>query len=381
MTTPSTKALTRIHVAGYRSLRDVTLEPGRVTVLIGPNSAGKSNLLSFLQMIALLHTGGLRHFVAERGGASTLLHYGPKVTSEISFRLDLAEDDASSAYLARLGYAAGDKLAFVSEAATHRPGGAEAEEFTLVDMGHQESSLDVRLLDSDHPALETVSWWLKRMSFYHFHDTSMTSALRQNSPGSDNWYLKSDGRNLAAFLYRLMRSPDPGDRAAWRRIALLVRRIAPAVVELAPQPVAPGDHEDTPKHVQLRWRDDRGEAFGADALSDGTLRAIALVTALAQPASTLPAFISIDEPELGLHPAALALLAGLVRSVSTRCQIVLATQSPALLDHFSAEEVVVVERAEGASTFRRLVPEELQAWLAEYSLSELYDKNVLGGRP
>lgn len=380
MTETPTRAITRIRVQGYRSLRDVTLEPGRVTVLIGPNSAGKSNLLSFLQMISVLLDGNLSHFVAERGGASVVLHYGPKTTSEISFRLDFEQESSRSDYSARLGYAAGDKLSFASESATHCAPGAEEETY-LIGRGHNESGLALLLFEASHPALEAAAWWLQRMSFYHFHDTSMTSSLRQNSTGDDYYYLKSDGRNLAAFLYRLMRSSKPDDRAAWRRINLLVRRVAPAVVELAPQPTIPGDDPSQPKSVQLRWKDDRGEIFGVDALSDGSLRAIALVAALAQPESTLPAFISIDEPELGLHPAALALLAGLVRSVSSRCQVVLATQSPTLLDHFSAEDVVVVERTEGATTLRKLDTEQLQAWLAEYSLSELYDKNVLGGRP
>jgi predicted ATPase len=375
-----TKALARIHVGGYRSLRDVTLEPGRVTVLIGPNSAGKSNLLSFFQMLSVFRTGGLRRFVAERGGASAMLHYGPKVTPVFWFRLSFEGAGSSTSYSANLGYSAGDKLVFFVEAVKHHAPEVESEHVTNLD-SHEESGFGAIDTHWNHPAPLAVSGWLRRMGFYHFHDTSIASALRRNSPGSNNANLESDGRNLAAFLYRLMRSSEPGDRAAWRRINVLVRRIAPAVETLSPEPVAPGDDEDAPKHIRLRWRDDRGETFGADALSDGTLRAIALVTALAQPVSTLPAFISIDEPELGLHPAALAILAGLVRSASSRCQIVLATQSPALLDHFSAEEVVVVERTDGATTLRRLDLEQLQVWLAEYSLSELYDKNVLGGRP
>jgi len=89
--------------------------------------------------------------------------------------------------------------------------------------------------------------------------------------------------------------------------------------------------------------------------------------------------VSIDEPALGLHPAAIALL--LVRSVASKCQVLLATQSPALLDQLDAEEVVVAERESGAATFRRLSSSQLESWLEDYSLSELFDKNVLGGRP
>jgi predicted ATPase len=380
VTTTPTRPLTRVHLGLYRSLLDVTLEPGGVTVLIGPNSAGKSNLLSFFQLLSVLPRGGLRRFVAERGGMSTLLYYGPKVTSAFSFRLVFEAEGSSTTYAANIGHAAGDNPYFYVETVSHRDS-MGLSQHAIPNDSTKESGFSAVDAHWNHPAPEAVSRWLRRIGFYHFHDTSITSVLRQNSPGSSDASLESDGRNLSAFLYRLMRSSETGDRAAWRRINLLVRRIAPAVEALMPEPVSPGDDEVAPRHVRLRWRDDRGEMFGVEALSDGTLRAIALITALAQPIHTLPTFISIDEPELGLHPAALALIAGLIRSASSHCQIVLATQSPALLDHFSAEEVVVVERADGGTTLRRLDPEQLKAWLAEYSLSELYDKNVLGGRP
>jgi predicted ATPase len=133
--------------------------------------------------------------------------------------------------------------------------------------------------------------------------------------------------------------------------------------------------------VRLDWVDERDQVFGPHQLSDGTLRCIALFTALAQPVETLPSFLTIDEPELGLHPAALHLLAGLVRSTSAHCQILLATQSPALLDLFEPHEIVVTERKDGSTELRRLDPNALATWLEDYSLSELYDKNVLGGRP
>jgi len=380
VTEPSTPTLTRIHVGGYRSLSDVTLEPGRITVLIGPNSVGKSNFLSFLQMLTRFPKGGLSNFVRERGGASNLLHYGPKQTPHVWFRLDLDEGGIRTTYNATLGFTAGERFVFFVEAVSQQAEGQEPEYRKQLD-SHDESAFATSAQHWDHPALTRISRWLRRVSVHHFHDTSITSVLRGNSPGGDDRSLGADGYNLAGFLYRLMRSHDPGDQAAWRRIGLLIRRIAPAVADLIPEPVNPNDDEDQPKHVRLRWRDDRGETFGTDALSDGTLRAIALVTALAQPTATLPALLSIDEPELGLHPAALALVADLIRSVSSRCQVVLATQSPALLDYFTAEEVAVVERHEGETKLRRLVPEDLRSWLAEYSLSELYDKNVLGGRP
>lgn len=379
MTENPTRAVTRIEVAGFRSLRSVTLELGRVTVLIGPNGAGKSNLLTFLQLVPLIHTGSLQRFVQQRGGANALLHYGAKTTPRAGFRLEFHQERVDNAYEAGLAWAAGDRLTIEDEYAFFRATGASEFTEQIVCSTAQESPLKKLAEESGHPTFRTVSWWLSRMNFFHFHDTSMMAALRQNAVAAQDRFLHSEGRNLAAFLYRLKNSESQDDKAAWKRINMMIRRIAPAVQELHPVAVNPA--EDPPRMVRLDWVDDQGETFGVQDLSDGTLRAIALVTALAQPTSTLPAFISIDEPELGLHPAALGLFAGLVRAVSSRCQVVLATQSPALLDHFDVEDVVVAERVDGASRFRRLGREALGEWLQEYSLSELFDKNVLGGRP
>jgi predicted ATPase len=217
------------------------------------------------------------------------------------------------------------------------------------------------------------------MTFFHFHDTSRTSPLRQNSRQEDAHYLRSDGSNLAAYLRAIAKGEGEGYQAAWARIQGLVRRVAPFIKRLEPSLVDPSAPERSA--VRLDWVDERDQLFGPHHLSDGTLRTIALFTALAQPSATLPAFVSIDEPELGLHPAALEVFASLVRSVAPRCQVLLATQSPAFLDLFDLEDVVVAERKEGESALRRLDPDSLSEWLDEYTLSELYEKNVLGGRP
>jgi predicted ATPase len=202
----------------------------------------------------------------------------------------------------------------------------------------------------------------------------MTSALRTHARAEDDQFLRSDGSNFAAYLYRLAQSEDEAENKAWRRINQFVSRIAPAVKELAPTPI-------NGTSVRLDWLDDQDERFGVHQLSDGTLRAIALITALGQPTTQLPKFMSIDEPELGLHPAAIGLLAELARSVSRHTQVLFATQSTAFLDYFEPSEVVVVEREGGASTLYRLDEDALAPWLEDYSLSEVFDKGVIGGRP
>lgn len=371
--------LQQIHVAGFRSLRDVTLDLSPVTVVIGANGSGKSNLLSVLRMVEILRKQSLRRFVAEQGGASALLHYGPSVTKELLLRLELTEDLKRSIYAVRLGYAAGDSFVVLEERVeTSEP--PDRTSSAELGSGHSESALvDITSLEAGFEAAKLVNRQLAQMGFFHFHDTSPTSPLRQSSRRADDRSLRSDGANLAAFLYRLKHSEDEDSRASWNLITGLVRRVAPFLKELVPDLVDPGRPEQSA--VRLYWTDERDYRFDVHDLSDGTLRAIALFTALGQPALSRPTFLTIDEPELGLHPAAIGIFAALVRSVSESCQVLLATQSPALLDEFEPEDVVVTERLDGASTFKRLVPADLADWLEKFSLSELYDKNLLGGRP
>jgi predicted ATPase len=365
--------LTHVRVTGYRSLRDARLDLGPVTVLIGPNGAGKSNLLDALFMVRRIAQGRLQHFVSQRGGASYLLHYGPKQTPSLDIRLELSSDEARYAYEARLEYGADESLWFAEERVESRGRPDDPWQSHAMGSGHRESRLAHEA--ERHALPQTVLGLLLQLKFYHFHDTSTTSPLRTLARAEDDLDVWSDGGNLAAYLLALRDSREEGDQAAWRRIQGLVHRVAPFVREIRPE--LPFDK----RGVRLSWIDDRGEKFGPAHLSDGTLRAIALLTALGQPAERLPILSSIDEPELGLHPSAIHVLCALIKSVAVNRQVLLATQSPALLDEFAPEDVVVTERVDGATELRRLDPKALESWLEDYSLSELYDKNVLGGRP
>lgn len=364
--------LTRIHVAGFRSLGDVTLDLTPVTVLIGPNGAGKSNLLWALEMTRMLAFEALQLFVSERGGATYLLHYGPQVTEAIDLRLEFATDGRENAYEARLGYGSDESLLFRSERAGFRRAADAPWEWYSLGSGHRESRL--REEADKHATPRTVRWLLRQLNFYHFHDTSRLSPLRTRTYNdSTDSYLRADGSNLPAYLLTLQSSTDPGDQAAWKRVQGLVHRVAPFIRELSPQVDARGVHLD--------WVDERGAKFGPAHMSDGTLRALALLTALGQPSSRLPLLSCVDEPELGLHPAALRLLCGIIRSVAAQHQVIVATQSPIVLDAFEPGEVVVTERDGAATVVRRLEEAALGEWLTEYTLSDLYDKNLLGGQP
>lgn len=369
---PTASALTRVRIAGFRSLKNVELDLTPVTVLIGPNGAGKSNLLWALEMVSLLASNSLQLFVGERGGATYLMHYGPKRTPTIDLSLEFVVRGGENAYEARLGYGADESLIFLSERAGHRASATQPWRWEELGAGHRESKLEDASKSSK--TAKTVLWLLRRVNFYHFHDTSLRSPLRtRNFADTSAAYLRSDGSNLAVFLDGLRGSSEPENTAAFERIVSHVRAVAPFVREILPL----RDRHGT----MLEWRDDRGETLGPAHLSDGTLRAIALFAALGQPRASLPLVSCIDEPELGLHPAAIDLFGGAVRSVSADRRVIVSTQSPQVLDQFDEESVVVAERVSGETRLTRPELPKLKQWLEEYRLSDIYESNLIGGRP
>jgi predicted ATPase len=371
-------ALDSIEVEGYKSIRSGKIDLGAVNVLIGANGTGKSNLLGLFGLLADLADRRLQLHIGRQGGANAILHFGRKRTPVLRIALRFGLDG----YEASLVPSAGDTLVFDREE-TLSWRSRSSPDFDLRPIapsrvgpgsaGHKETELGWQPVDAEYVAEqdELVIAAMKGWRPFHFHDTGPSAPAKQKHKIDDNRTLLSDGDNLAPFLFAL-RTIAPG---AYRRIVDVVRSIAPFFDDfvLEPDAVNPGV-------IQLGWRHTSDDAlFTADSLSDGTLRFICLATLLLQP--SLPSLIVIDEPELGLHPFAIAQLAALVRAAATRSQVILATQSVTLLDQFDAGEVIVAERDNGESSFRRLDESALVEWKQEYSLGELWLKNVLGGRP
>ena len=164
---------------------------------------------------------------------------------------------------------------------------------------------------------------------------------------------------------------------AFRRIVATVRQMVPDFDAFILEP-----SKLNPTQIILNWtHKGREYEFGPHQLSDGTLRFIALATLLLQPNEKLPLLIALDEPELGLHPAALEVLAGMAKAAALHCQLIFATQSSAFLDHFEPENILVVNSRSSSSEFHRLDAERLEAWRADYTLGEIWEKNVVGGGP
>jgi predicted ATPase len=361
--------LTNIALRGFKTIRNLTsFEPGELTVLIGPNGAGKSNFISFFRMLswALVPPGQLQFHVEALGGASKLLHDGASVTTQIEATLSLVTDAGTNKYGFRLSHAAGDTLLFTDEWFLYEPHGKHYSSPRHLGAGHRESLL----IGREGRTANVILSMLRKIVVHQFHNTSLTARIRNKWNVSDNRWLKEDGGNLAAFLLRLQRDQP----AYYKRIEDTIRLILPffASFELYPEF----------ETVLLRWREiGSDQVFDVSQASDGMLRAMALVALLQQPEVDLPAVLILDEPELGLHPYGIEVLASLIRSASKHVQVIIATQSVSLIDQFEPDDIVVANRTGRETSFKRLSSAELRDWLDSYTLSELWEKNVVGGRP
>ena len=359
--------LDRIEFRGFKSIRALeAFEPRDLNVLIGPNGAGKSNFIDLFHMLARVAERRLQTYVAEQDGPDALLFGGRRRTEHIEAEFTFG----ANAYRFAL-VPAGRRLVFRNERTYFFGFGSLTHSHSL-GSGHEESKLQ----DADESGTDTFAPYVRKAiagwRVYHFHDTSTTASLRQEHRLRDNLVLKPDAGNLGAFLRRL-RERYLND---YRQIVETVRLAAPFFGDFVYR-------KDIGDSIELEWfhADDPDTVLGPRQLSDGTLRFICLSTLLLQPVELQPELILIDEPELGLHPAALTLLAEMLCHASDSRQIIASTQSADLVSELDPENVVVVDRRDGASTFTRLDRDDLSEWLKDYALGELWKMNIFGGRP
>ena len=364
--------LRTITLKGFKTIHELNgFEPAPLTVLIGPNGVGKSNFISFFRMMSwmLADPDNLQVHVAQNGGASKLLHDGSNITREIEAELTIETDSGENQYAFRLFFAAGDTLIFADERYrfSHRDSVSIAR-WRETGAGHRAPQLLTEAATSNTASV--ILSILRRIILHQFHNTSATARIRNKWSVYDNRFLKEDGANIAPVLLRLKKS----DGRCYQRIVDTIRLILPFFSDF--------DLEPDNGYLLLGWHERNSDlVFDVSQASDGMLRLIALITLLLQPEDRLPDVLILDEPELGLHPYAITVVGGLIRAVSTKIQVIVATQSTALVDCFEPADIVVVEREGRKSIFRRLNAEALGKWLEEYSLSELWEKNVFGGRP
>ncbi|MCI0640565.1 MAG: AAA family ATPase [Gemmataceae bacterium] len=357
-----------ITIKGFRSIKNIeklSLRP--INILVGANGSGKSNFIAAFAFLHAIREGLLQEYVATKGFAESILYFGAKNTKQLQLEVSF---DSGSGYHIELSPTVDDRLHPVSEwcwiwnQKTHR------QSKTPLPRSNGEAGISKR---ATKPRIRWVQEQLDSWRNYHFHDTTDHSPIKKNADVDDNRFFRPDGSNIAAYLYLLQKRHE----SHYEIIRKTIERVAPFFEDFRLAPLRRNESK-----IKLEWRHKGSDRyFDATSLSDGTLRFVALATLFLQPFEYRPSVILVDEPELGLHPYAIALLASLIKSATKQTQVIVSTQSPLLLDHFDPEDVLVADRTNGETTLTRLQSADLEHWLADYSLGQLWEKNQFGGRP
>jgi len=362
--------LDAISIKGFKSIQNLEdFRINQLNVLIGANGTGKSNLVSYFRMLGEIVEGRLQVWTRTQGSADRILSFGVKHSSQLQsdIRFGLNGYKFSLQPTVDGGFTFLDETLFFD-------GPYYGPNWTSLGSGHFEAKIKESYLSAGSNSVadycySSISNW----KVFHFHDTSETAGVKRLGVVHDNDYLRTDASNLAAFLYRMTTEyPD-----AYEYIRKTIRLAIPFFDDfsLKPQTLKTGE-----EMIALLWRQrDSDYAFWPSQLSDGSIRFICLATALLQPKP--PSMIIIDEPELGLHPYAITLLGSMLRSAASRMQVIISTQSVPLVNEFTINDLIVVEREQDETVFKRYDEEQFQDWLREYTVGELWEKNILGGRP
>jgi predicted ATPase len=361
--------LNHLTIKGFKSIKDLSnFEFKALNIMIGANGSGKSNLISFFKMLRALIDGNLNRYVRDQGGASDLLFHGRKVTQKMEFELRFG----------KLGF----KFNLIPTPENHCA--IEDEAILIEDQmdswrvlgdhedGHSRLVAESKSNLSQALYLQSIMAEISSWQIYHFHDTSATATMRHYEIVEDSKFLRADASNIAPFLLKLREEHFK----TYQNILNAIRLVMPFFNDFILEPRKIGQKTE----VNLSWTQKYSDyPMQPYHLSDGSIRFICLATTLLQP--NPPSMMIIDEPELGLHPIAIHVLAELIQVASQKTQVLIATQSPTLLDQFEVEDILIVNQEFGASVFRRLREEDLVEWLKSYSVSELWLKNVISGGP
>ncbi len=362
--------LKRIKIKGFKSIKELDLSMGNINILIGANGSGKTNLISLFTFLSHLSTGKLRNYVETEGGAERFFHFGTKHTSRMTFDLEVGKNGYHVRFSPNLD---DDSLVFDEEYCTFSP--LRDGKWTL-NSKKGESGFIQRPLAGEGRVEKYTKEYLEACRVYHFHDTGSQARFKKTNKLGNDYFLEKDAANIAPFLYDLKNAGFDDEAQSYRRIVSAVRTVAPFFHDFYLEPT--GEKGD--ENIILRWTHARHDApFSANVLSDGTARFICLATLFLQPKR--PYTIILDEPELGLHPAALDVLADMIHATSKETQVICSTQSVAFANLFAPEDFIVADAKDGVSSFRRPEKKPLEQWLEDYGMGDIWAKNLIGGRP
>lgn len=373
-------SITNITIKGFKSIEDLqNLELTNFNVIIGPNGAGKTNLISFFNLISYaINSPELFQdkYILPQGKAVGLLFDSKPATQRIEGAIQINTERGSNYYDFVLSKIGNNDLEYTSERIMFLPknytnDGSGVIWTQLIRKGSKPNSQTKELTGRQSTqTIQTISSLLSGIKTYQFHDTSSESHLRKAWPVADGNYLRENGKNLPAYLYRLKEN----ENAIYKRIISYIRMIIPNFDYFVLEPY--GDF------IELRWKEVGSDyIFRSSQASDGTLRFMCLVALLVSRPEKYPIMLVIDEPELGLHPDAISFLVGLMKKASAFCQILVATQSTKLVSELQPEDIIVAERKNRASTYKRLQEKDLAVWLENYNMGAIWESNLIGGKP
>ena len=365
------RSLDKLSVSGFKSireLRDFELRP--LNVFIGANGSGKSNFVEFFKLLsAMMRPDGLNEYVTQAGGADVFLFGGIKTTPSIPVRLRFGENGYDFEWTPT------ENASFLVNKEQRYWFADQQTHTKQLGSGNKDAGLLREKDGTGYRGGHNASWYTYQAicswKTYQFHDTTREAGLRRFQETGNNLTLNNDAANIAPYLLKLkLKHPD-----TYERIVRHIRIVAPFFYDFI------FEQEHLEGKIRLRWQQKGLSEYPLlpTQFSDGTLRFICLATALLQPDDDLPSTLIFDEPELGLHPEAIGLLAELIKSASQRTQTIIATQSPLLVNAFSSEDIITVKREDGATMLDRPDPADLTDWLKDFSLGDLWCMNVVQG--
>ncbi len=363
--------LQKIQLTHFRSFFQIEVEIRNINVLIGGNGSGKSNFISLFSMLNYIQIGKLGDWIANKGGFDNIVYNGIQENEFIHFSFFFETEGSNGQNIYELSLRTTEENYIVD---AEKFGFWKSNESLKPFFQHQETNqtetklkhLAERKVDMPHHIYSNI----KGFQVFHFDDVSANSNKKRLQNIDEGYPLHPEGDNIASFLYYLKQN----EIDYYDKILAIIRLVTPYFDDFILEPELSNSNQ-----IKLKWREKNNlKILSAALISDGSIRFICLCALLLQP--TPPLLIVIEEPELGLHPLAISFLAELIKKASLRTQIILSTQSVTLLNQFEPSDILVVDRDQSSSQINRLNEQELQDWLDEYSLGQLWENNYLGGR-
>ncbi len=379
--------INRIKIGGFRRLREIDLPVRPFMVLIGANGVGKTSFLDAFSLLSASASGNLNSMLSQLGGIANLLTRGK--SEEFSFLVDMEVPGHQpleyELYLSPKGHSYSISKEILSQQRE-----SYSQPFKHIDSSDGDiryyEIMENRLVrpDWEHNPLETSLSQVPKMfrqpeelrrilattTHYHVLDVGPRAPVKLPQPMKPATLPGADGEDLVPYLYYLRE----GDKDRFDAILDSLRTAFPDFEELNFPPVAAGV-------LAMTWKDKKipTKPIFLNELSEGTLRFLWLVSLLQSP--SLSTITMIDEPEVSLHPELLSLLADLMREASNRTQLIVATHSDRFIRFLRPEEVVVMDiDDDGGTTATWADSLDLERWLAEYSLDEVWRMGRMGGR-